>query len=134
MAYNGEFMKKLNRFEWAVLTVTAAFALFAAGYFTAQRQPADAWRVQTERNDSAESMADEAGSTPNSLLEGEMININTAAQADLERLPGIGEVRARAIVAYREENGPFLTLDDLLRVSGIGSGILEGLRPYATIS
>ena len=69
---------------------------------------------------------------PDSLLPGEVININTADAYDLQRLPGIGEKRAGDIVAYREEHGPFSSVDGLTEVSVIGPGILEGLREYVT--
>ena len=52
---------------------------------------------------------------------------------ELQRLPGIGEKRAQDIVAYREEHGPFGTVDELDNVSGIGPGILKGLREYASV-
>ena len=64
-------------------------------------------------------------------MEGEVIDLNTADVYELQRLPGIGEKRAQAIVAYREEHGPFQSVEDLTRVSGIGEGILAGLRDYA---
>ena len=50
---------------------------------------------------------------------------------ELERLPGIGEKRAQAIVAWREEHGPFRSVDELVQVSGIGEKLLAGLRDYA---
>ncbi|BAQ76072.1 MULTISPECIES: ComEA family DNA-binding protein [Pseudomonas] len=57
------------------------------------------------------------------------VNINTADQALLQReLFGIGEAKAKAIVAYREENGPFASVDELLEVKGIGKTILERNR------
>jgi len=56
------------------------------------------------------------------------ININTATVIDLMALPGIGEVKAHAIVVYREANGPFKTVDDLLKVSGIGRATLDAIR------
>lgn len=56
------------------------------------------------------------------------INVNTADRELLQTLPGIGPVRADRIVAYREENGPFSHLNDLLSVKGIGKGILESIR------
>ena len=68
---------------------------------------------------------------PDSLLPGEVIDVNTADFYDLQRLPGIGEKRAQDIIAYREENGPFQTVDGLMEVSGIGPAILEGLREFA---
>ena len=70
---------------------------------------------------------------PDSLLEGEVIDLNTADEYDLQRLPGIGEKRAQAIVAYRAEHGPFQSVDELDRVEGIGEGILAGLREYVTV-
>ncbi len=57
----------------------------------------------------------------------EVINVNTAPEADLERLPGIGPALAAAIVEWRENNGPFTTVDDLLAVPGIGPAKLDGL-------
>lgn len=56
------------------------------------------------------------------------ININRAEATTLEQLPGIGPAKAQAIVAYREENGPFKTVEDLLQVSGIGPKSIEKLR------
>ena len=61
------------------------------------------------------------------------ININTAAQAELEDLPGIGPTLAAAIVAERERNGPFRSPDDLTRVHGIGEGRLAQLRDFVTV-
>ncbi len=56
------------------------------------------------------------------------INVNTADAAELEELPGIGEVLSQAIVDYRAENGPFSSVDELEDVSGIGPAILEDVR------
>lgn len=61
------------------------------------------------------------------------ININTASMADLERLPGIGPVLSERIVAYREANGPFTSLDQIAEVDGISTGLLEELRPMITL-
>ena len=69
-------------------------------------------------------------SRPDSLLEGERINVNTAGYYDLMRLPGIGEKRARAILDWREEHGGFSAPEQLLEIRGIGEKILEGLLPY----
>ncbi len=61
------------------------------------------------------------------------ININTADQATLELLPGIGETYAKRIIEYREENGGFKSVEELIRINGIGEKRLEQLRPVVTI-
>ena len=63
---------------------------------------------------------------------GALLDLNTADQAALETLPGIGEALAQRILAYREAHGPFSSVDELQAVDGIGPGILARLRPYVT--
>jgi competence protein ComEA len=62
------------------------------------------------------------------------IDINRAEPWLLEALPGIGEVTAQAIVDYRNENGPFQRIEDLLKVSGIGEGTLNKIKDFITVS
>ncbi|MBS4100994.1 ComEA family DNA-binding protein [Tsukamurella paurometabola] len=61
------------------------------------------------------------------------VNINTASAAELDRLPGVGAATAAAIIAYRDKNGPFRTVDDLAKVSGIGEAKLAKIKPMATV-
>jgi competence protein ComEA len=61
------------------------------------------------------------------------ININTATQAELELLPGIGPVLARAIIARREEVGPFRRTEELQDISGIGAKTFEKLASLVTV-
>jgi competence protein ComEA len=63
---------------------------------------------------------------------GASVSINSADAAALEQLPGVGPVTAANIVAERESGGPFTSVDDLERVSGIGPATIEGLREAAT--
>jgi competence protein ComEA len=65
--------------------------------------------------------------------ESSKININTATETELQRLPGIGQKRAADILANRRLQGPFRSVDDLDRVKGIGPATLEHLRPFITI-
>ncbi|MBW5801772.1 ComEA family DNA-binding protein [Halomonas elongata] len=60
------------------------------------------------------------------------IDINTADAALLAELPGIGDVKATAIVEERDANGPFENADDLTRVKGIGSATVEALADEVT--
>ena len=62
-----------------------------------------------------------------------VVNINTATADDLQTLRGIGEQKAADILHYREENGPFARVEDLLNVTGIGPKTLEDLRPFITV-
>lgn len=62
------------------------------------------------------------------------VNVNTAAVEDLMLLPGIGSVRAHAIVEYRRRNGPFSSIDALIHVRGIGTKTVDRLRPFVTVS
>jgi len=56
------------------------------------------------------------------------IDINRAPAEELTALPGVGPVTAAAIVAYREEHGPFASLEELLLVDGFGRGTLDAIR------
>lgn len=62
-----------------------------------------------------------------------LVNINTATAAELEALPGIGQVLAGRIVAYRDANGPFRGVDQLTEVEGISPKLVERLRPLVTV-
>ena len=101
-----------------------------------------------QRDDTLQALLSTAGVEPSADLsrigihiprEGEeqspqKIDTNRAESWLLEALPGIGEVLAQRIVDYRSENGPFRTVEDLLKVSGIGSATLEQIRDFITVS
>lgn len=61
------------------------------------------------------------------------ININTASKEELDLLPGIGEAKAQAIIDYREANGPFTSLEELMEVKGIGKATFDGLKDFITL-
>jgi competence protein ComEA len=61
------------------------------------------------------------------------ININTATVAQFEQLPGIGAVMAARIFAYRKANGPFATIEDLTKVSGMGKSKFANLKSFVRI-
>lgn len=62
-----------------------------------------------------------------------LINLNTASQRDLEMLPGIGPATAEKIIAYRDANGPFATIEAIMDVPGIGEGKFEAIKDLITI-
>ena len=61
-------------------------------------------------------------------LQGELVNVNLATAIELEALPGIGSVIAQRIIEYREQHGPFHSLNELAQVKGIGPKKLEKLK------
>ena len=61
------------------------------------------------------------------------VNLNTATVQELQLLPGVGEVRASAIVDLRKQKGGFKSLDELEDVKGVGPAMMERLRPHLTL-
>lgn len=64
---------------------------------------------------------------------GTVIYVNTAVAEELQRLPGIGAVIANRIIAYREANGPFSSVEQLGEVEGIGEATLEQIAPFISL-
>ena len=62
-----------------------------------------------------------------------LVNLNTATEAELQTVSGIGQKKAQDIIAYREANGKFKSVDELKNVSGIGAKTLEKLKDYVTV-
>jgi competence protein ComEA len=81
----------------------------------------------------AAGVAGMVGSPGSSAPSGSLVNLNTADQAALDTLPGVGPVTADAILSWREDNGGFTSVDELLEVDGIGEATLEDIAPLVTI-
>ena len=62
------------------------------------------------------------------------VNVNTATQAELETLKGIGPAKAKAIIDHRTKHGPFKSFEDLDKVSGIGEGTIGRIKSEVTFS
>ncbi|MEC3883175.1 helix-hairpin-helix domain-containing protein [Halobacillus sp. HZG1] len=79
----------------------------------------------------AQSTSNESGE--GNTLSGEKLSINRASASEMETLNGIGPSKAASIIKYREENGPFASVEDLVNVPGIGEKTLEGLKEWITV-
>jgi competence protein ComEA len=110
----------------------------AAGGFTADADPA-AINLARFLSDGEQIIVLAVGAVPaggpgsGGVAADGTVNINTADAAALETLPRIGPAMAQRVLDWREKNGRFASVDDLLDVPGIGSATLDGLRDLVTI-
>ena len=121
-------------------------AIFAAGGFTSEAQVEgvnlaaklqDGDQVQVSAQRTAVISTTESESFQNTgvdLSTLTVININTASQAELETLPGIGPVTAEKIIEYRQINGDFSSIEGIQKVSGIGPATFEKIKDQITVS
>lgn len=63
-----------------------------------------------------------------------LVNINTATTSQLKTLPGIGDVKAEAIISYRDKNGSFEKIEDIKQVDGIKSGLYDSIKDMITVN
>ncbi|MFM0601027.1 helix-hairpin-helix domain-containing protein [Streptococcus suis] len=119
-------------------------AVEAAGGLTSQADPKSINLAQKLSDEAVvyvaskdENISVVASTTASSAMSQEgnesKVNLNTATEVDLQTISGIGAKRAADIIAYREANGSFKTVDDLNNVSGIGDKTMESIRPYVTV-
>ncbi len=87
----------------------------------------------TDNTASSDSASEAESAVSTAVTASQIININTATAEELDLLPGIGPTKAAAIVEYREEYGPFTSVEELTEVSGIGDKTLEKLRDQITV-
>ena len=91
----------------------------------------------TEISDSTGISEGDAGTSPDGAPEensgGGLININTAGEALLCMLPGVGTSKAKSIVAYREANGAYQRIEDIMNVEGIKEGLFQKIRYSITV-
>ncbi len=116
-----ETRRKTARGEWVLLGLTGLFLCLLLGLFVRDRTGAAS--VETALTAPVEEVRPDLSP----------VNLNTADEAALTALPGIGEALAARIVEYREEHGPFEAVEDLTNVSGIGQGKLAALEGLVTV-
>ncbi len=122
-----------GRLERLTLLLTAVFGLVTLVWFLLPRgESAVPTTVEPAHSLRASAPAEEPAAP--GMLEGEVLDLNTAPAEDLTRLPGIGEKRAEDIVAWREEHGGFDSKEELMEVSGVGEGTYERVSPYITVN
>ena len=117
---------KLSKTEWMLLLLASVFLVLTAALYLRAASAAEGtdYTVST-RLQSPQQVTPEARPP---------VDINTADSAQLQTLNGIGPALAERIIAYREANGPFASVEDLLQVSGIGESTLEKFRDRAAVT
>ena len=133
---------KLTKIEWATLAVTLLTLTAMVFYYLGSRsvaQPVTVTAADARPSVTVEASVSEETPEPSPAAEPSPeaafpIDLNNATVDELMLLPSIGEVRAKAIVEYREENGPFRYVEDLRGVKGIGEGILAQIMDYVTVN
>ncbi|MDL2273215.1 ComEA family DNA-binding protein [Oscillospiraceae bacterium OttesenSCG-928-G22] len=131
---------KLRKGEWILIALTAVALAFLGGFFLGGRGGDEGITVFLERDGSGipVNIVAPEGSAPPSPGELDLatpapVNINTATAQELTFLPGIGQKRAEDIVSYREEFGPFQTIEDIMNVSGIKEQVFAELKGRITV-
>lgn len=87
-----------------------------------------------EQVNGADRFLQEADNVSQKETKGKKVDLNTADEALLCTLPGIGESRAKSILAYRREHGAFQKVEDIMNVSGIKEAAYEKIKDYVTVS
>lgn len=116
----GGFSEKANQTAWNLAEVLQ-----------------DGMQVYIPSKDEAKEALNEEQSSKKVLSasqKGNTVNINTASKEELVTLPGIGESRADAIIACREEKGSFTSIEEIKNVAGIGEGIFNRLKDLITVN
>ena len=121
MSNNQTAKKPLSAYEKIVLIIAliCVGVLFAFKAISMQAQP-DKVITYTVNNSAVSTISQESLS--------EKVNINTADKERLTSLKGIGESKAEAIISYREANGPFGDITELMNVDGIGQKTFENIK------
>ncbi len=139
-----------ERFITGIATgLTAVLVIFILGFSLGRNPTGDAMLLVSSQPvmespavSDTESVSETADSSTSSLPEPSQsddsaafpVDLNTADAAQLDLVPGIGEVIAARIIEYRNLVGKFKTVDELLNVKGIGEKTLEEMREFLTVS
>lgn len=108
-----------------IILGAALFALIAAAGTAVERFEKDAFITETVATEDALPYVSQS----EALKDGK-ININSADASELEMLTGIGGATAQRIIKYREENGPFMSIEEIMKVSGISEKKFGDLKDF----
>ncbi len=119
----------INERDWS----RTPAAIITAGVLGLVSVGGIAWTIANEPSSVAASPMDSRDAVPERISVIHLVDLNGASSEEIELLPGVGPVTASAIIAYRDEFGPFETLNDLDDVHGIGPKTILNLRDRVTL-
>jgi comEA protein len=117
------YERKVLIFIGALILCGAALKFFNVGFISQKTT------VKTTPNETTPKIPNNI-SNPNVLTKQIIVNVNTASQQELEKIPGIGPELARRLIAYRQTKGQFRDLEDLKDVKGIGEKKAQLIKNY----
>ncbi len=121
-----------NRGLYCLVLVCCICLAFTGGLFVGRNANHSAIQLSTVPTPSSDNQK-QPDPTADLTLPENRIDINSATAEQLQTLPGIGPTLAQRIIDYRNTNGSFSAVGDLLNVSGIGQGKLEAILDYITV-
>jgi competence protein ComEA len=124
----------MKRWETYLITTALAAGLTGASFAWGQQQmPKSGVSPSTPAMAPAAMTAATPGAPDPATVTGALVNINSADEAALMSVKGVGKAKAKAIIEYRQKNGPFKSVDDLTKIKGIKSKSLQKFKNQLTI-
>ena len=105
----------------------------AASYLNLAQEIADGMKIEVPSEADLEKLPETPAGTAGAVPDDGKVNINTADKASLMTLKGIGEAKAEDIISYRDSNGPFGSIEDIMKVPGIKNAAFEKIKDDITV-
>ena len=128
---------KLEKSQWILMVLTVLFVTFTLAFFIGRNSVRAVITTQSTAQPTAAQSTASGQEAPlaqkSQIVEQPRVNLNTASQEELEDLPGIGPKLAERIIAWREQNGGFLSVEQLMDISGIAEGKFEDIKDFVYV-
>lgn len=128
---------KLEKSQWVLMVLSVLFVTFTLAFFIGRNSISAVITTQNPQPTPAQTSTAKQDEAPvqeaATIIEQPRVNLNTATQEELEDLPGIGPKLAERIIAWREQNGAFVSVEQLMDVSGIAEGKFADIQDFVYV-